>query len=84
MYGQGTGKVWLENVHCKGNELKLTDCPHGGWGKTGCSHARDAGVKCLQEGNIYLYFDCFPCCGWSRNDTTYSIYLSYFHYLDNL
>ncbi|KXJ15080.1 scavenger receptor cysteine-rich type 1 protein M130 [Exaiptasia diaphana] len=50
MYGQGTGKVWLENVQCKGNELKLTDCPHGGWGETGCSHARDAGVKCLQEG----------------------------------
>ena len=50
-YGQGSGKVWLKNVNCKGSEMSLTTCPHGEWGQVGeCNHGRDAGVKCLHDG----------------------------------
>ncbi len=51
----GTGRVWLANVDCFGNETSFWDCPHVGWGKTvrtgGCdTHDQDAGVYCYGNG----------------------------------
>ena len=31
-FGQGTGKVWLENMECTGSETLLGSCSHDGWG----------------------------------------------------
>ena len=46
-YGQGTGKVWLDQVSCIGTESSIADCPNtGGWGNNACSHGDDAGVIC--------------------------------------
>ena len=42
----GTGKIWLDNVHCTGNEKNLSSCSHNGWGNHGCTHVNDAGVEC--------------------------------------
>jgi len=46
-YGEGSGKVWLNNMRCTGTETSLHSCTHNGWGKvySSCnSHTRDAGV----------------------------------------
>ena len=52
-YGQGIGPVWLNNVQCTGGESSLFSCPHSGWGNVGsCTHGNDAGVKCLQTGDV--------------------------------
>ena len=46
-YGQGTGRVWLTSVNCRGTaELGIESCSHPGWGFNNCDHAEDAGVRC--------------------------------------
>ena len=48
LYGQGSDRIWLNNLECVGNEWAIENCTHGGWGIESCSHAEDAGVKCIK------------------------------------
>ncbi|KAK7939331.1 hypothetical protein WMY93_002657 [Mugilogobius chulae] len=45
-FGQGSGKIWLDDVKCSGNESFLTQCGHRGFGTNNCGHGEDAGVVC--------------------------------------
>ena len=54
-YGKGSGPILLDNVTCTGGELTLASCSHLGIGVTrSCSHSEDAGVRCYQQGYIWL------------------------------
>uniref|UniRef100_A0A3Q0RS79 Neurotrypsin n=1 Tax=Amphilophus citrinellus TaxID=61819 RepID=A0A3Q0RS79_AMPCI len=55
-FGKGSGRVWLDEVRCTGNELTLEQCPKSAWGEHNCLHSEDAGVSCnpLTDGTIRL------------------------------
>lgn len=45
-FGQGSGRIWLDNVQCTGTERSLAECTVVSSGVNSCSHAQDAGVIC--------------------------------------
>uniref|UniRef100_A0A8D3A5U1 Lysyl oxidase homolog n=1 Tax=Scophthalmus maximus TaxID=52904 RepID=A0A8D3A5U1_SCOMX len=48
-YGNGQGKIWLDNVLCNGGEKSIEACRSRGWGNSDCTHDEDAGVVCKDE-----------------------------------
>lgn len=42
----GKGIIWLDEVSCTGDENKIIDCNHYGFGTNNCGHGEDVGVKC--------------------------------------
>jgi deleted-in-malignant-brain-tumors protein 1 len=46
----GTGQIWLDDVHCHGTETRLIDCPATSLGVHNCGHPEDAGVSCPRMG----------------------------------
>ncbi|NWY02878.1 DMBT1 protein, partial [Nothoprocta ornata] len=38
-FGQGSGKIYLENVQCTGREASLFQCQSDGWGVHNCQHS---------------------------------------------
>ena len=48
-FGEGTGPIWLDDVHCLGTEANITECEYTGWNNSNCRHSEDAGVVCYGE-----------------------------------
>ena len=59
-FGQGTGRIWRDNVGCRGTETMLSSCSASSWGRHNCHHRQDAGVVC---GGTMLYHESCPYNG---------------------
>ncbi len=44
-FGEGTGRIWLDNVQCTGTE-RTFNCTADPDSARSCTHAQDAGVRC--------------------------------------
>ncbi|KAG2469493.1 C163A protein, partial [Polypterus senegalus] len=57
-YGPGSGHIWLDDLHCQGNESSLWDCRHQTWGQHNCRHKEDVGVNCTEFKMLRLTDGC--------------------------
>ncbi|KAM4628746.1 galectin-3-binding protein B-like [Polymixia lowei] len=46
VYGQGSGRIFMDDLNCDGTEKDLSHCGFKGWGISDCQHNEDAGVVC--------------------------------------
>ncbi|XP_043210153.1 neurotrypsin-like, partial [Amphibalanus amphitrite] len=49
-FGSGNGVFLMDDLNCRGDEERLNDCDFAGWGRSDCTEAEVAGVKCRVEG----------------------------------
>ena len=64
-FGEGSGRIWLDDVACAGNERNLSECMRSDWGHTNCNHGEDAGVICGGQSHrqaVGCYVLCVPVC----------------------
>ena len=66
-YGEGSGRILLDEVNCKSVESNLLDCVHSGINRHDCSHEEDAGVDCNGQ-----YISTKPYLSTSVISTVYS------------
>ncbi|XP_065934945.1 uncharacterized protein [Magallana gigas] len=45
-FGQGNGRIWMDNLRCTDNDTDLFTCPQNALGSHNCRHNEDAGVLC--------------------------------------
>ncbi|MGH0116184.1 UNVERIFIED_CONTAM: hypothetical protein FKN15_000111 [Acipenser sinensis] len=55
--------IWLDRVHCTGNETNLWDCPSDTWGHHECDLRMQAAVICKGAVNLSLADGGSPCAG---------------------
>ena len=53
-FGQGTGRIVMDDVHCTGTESTLTSCTHTT--NHNCGHHEDAGVWCSGSKRNFLFY----------------------------
>ncbi|CAG2239598.1 unnamed protein product [Mytilus edulis] len=68
----GSGRIWLDNVNCAGNEQQLMYCSHEEWGSGNCNHNEDVGIYCFNStavlGGWSPWTTWSICSDISRND----------------
>ncbi|XP_060079616.1 scavenger receptor cysteine-rich type 1 protein M130-like isoform X2 [Ylistrum balloti] len=60
-YGQGAGRIWLDDLTCSESATRLDQCGLLNWGTHNCGHGEDAGVFCYRG-----FWETAPCsvtCG---------------------
>ena len=53
-FGEGIGRIWLNNVQCTGSERALMNCATNSSGVDSCTHAQDAGIRCREGENTHF------------------------------
>ena len=48
-YGEGTGKIWLDDVQCDDTAESILQCSHLPFGENNCYHSEDVSLVCGGE-----------------------------------
>jgi len=67
-FGQGSGRIWLDNVFCRGDELSIFDCPANPIGDEDCEHDEDIGVSCTGTATDTCIDEEEGCERWSKRN----------------
>ncbi|XP_052561061.1 deleted in malignant brain tumors 1 protein-like isoform X5 [Tympanuchus pallidicinctus] len=65
-FGWGHSHIWLDEVHCTGEENDISQCAAKTWGVHNCHHGEDAGVVCsgnLSSADVRLVNGPSRCAG---------------------
>uniref|UniRef100_A0A8C8AKE6 Soluble scavenger receptor cysteine-rich domain-containing protein SSC5D n=1 Tax=Otus sunia TaxID=257818 RepID=A0A8C8AKE6_9STRI len=62
-FGQGTGRIWLDDVACAGSEDALAQCRARPWGQSNCNHREDAGTGATNTSTVRLVGGPHRCAG---------------------
>ncbi|XP_077090791.1 scavenger receptor cysteine-rich type 1 protein M130-like isoform X2 [Siphateles boraxobius] len=62
-FGKGTGRVWSEEIQCRGNESQIDDCSRSSSQIHSCSHNNDVGVICSGYADLRLMNGSDSCSG---------------------
>ncbi|XP_038614581.1 antigen WC1.1-like [Tachyglossus aculeatus] len=63
-YGPGSGRVWVHDLDCEGEEEALWDCENFEWQQqVSCAHSEDAGVRCSEHRHSRLAGSPRLCTG---------------------
>ncbi|XP_050957947.1 deleted in malignant brain tumors 1 protein-like, partial [Labeo rohita] len=62
-FGKGKGRVWSEEIQCRGNELQIDICPRLSSQIHSCSHNNDMGVICSGYTDLRLVNGSDSCSG---------------------
>ncbi|XP_023931215.1 scavenger receptor cysteine-rich type 1 protein M160-like [Lingula anatina] len=55
------GRIWLDDLRCRGNESSIFDCSHRGLGVHNCDHSDDAWVECNNDTGLSATAIPDPC-----------------------
>ena len=58
-FGEGIGRIWLDNVQCTGSERHLSHCMANSSRINSCMHTQDAGVRCQLGKGHSVYQNIF-------------------------
>ncbi|KAL0148700.1 hypothetical protein M9458_056027, partial [Cirrhinus mrigala] len=62
-FGKGKGRVWSEEIQCRGNESQIEICPRLSSQMHSCSHNSDVGVICSGYTDLRLTGGSGSCSG---------------------
>lgn len=55
-YGEESGPIWLDNLHCLGNESDIFACEHSGFGSQSCKHGQHVSVECSSKSALHTVY----------------------------
>uniref|UniRef100_A0A8C1RVN3 Si:dkey-21h14.9 n=1 Tax=Cyprinus carpio TaxID=7962 RepID=A0A8C1RVN3_CYPCA len=62
-FGKGEGRVWSEEIQCRGSESQIHICSRSSSQKQSCSHDNDVGVICSGYTDLRLVNSSDSCSG---------------------
>lgn len=76
LFGQGTGRIWIDQLECTDYDTNIFNCSHNILGTHDCGHHEDAGVVCNMFAGILVHLCVYFWTGFEKHFKLYGIRLN--------